>query len=428
LEAVKRYSIKKIILAILWLGVSVGVIVLLVAAMRKNDAAPCKAVVIKITGIETNQKFVDEKDVLQIISNVCGRNPVGKASGSFNLRDIEVALQKNAWIKSAQLFFGNDGTLQVKINERKPIARIFTTNGTSYYIDSNLKMLPLSNKFSARLPLFTGFPTDGIVLTPTDSLLLKNIKAVSMVLQQDSFCNALIEQIDITTQHQFEMVPKVGNTLIAFGNADDAGTKFEKLKLFYKNILVKTGWQKYSSINVQYSNQVVAKLRGQEDKTADSVRTIQMMQIIATTAARMAEDSIRTIVQDDSGNTTDSTIIQQSIQREDNVETSNAVYNTLQPQNPPVVTNPAPNPLPSAKLPASKPVIAKPKLALPPVAKSAAPKPIVPKPTPTTILKPANPTTKPNPVKKPEVTKPTIAKPSNNTNKPKAVMPSKNDY
>jgi cell division protein FtsQ len=422
LDKGKRYSIKKIIFTVLWIGVGISVVLLLVAAMRKNDAAPCKAIAIKINSIEKNQKFVDEKDVLQIISNVCGRNPVGKASGTFNLQDIETALQKNTWIKSAQLFFDNDGVLQVKINERMPIARIFTTNGTSYYIDSTLKMLPPSNKFSARLPLFTGFPTDGIVLSPADSLLLKNIKSVSMVLQQDSFCNALIEQIDITSQHQFEMIPKVGNTLIAFGNADDAGTKFDKLKLFYKNILVKAGWQKYSSINVQYSNQVVAKLRGQEDKTADSVRTLQMMQIIAATAARMAEDSIRTIVQDDSGNTTDSTIIQQSIQREDNVETSNAVYNTLQPQNPPVVTNPAANPLPSAKLlAATKPDIAKPKSTIP-----AAPKPIVSKPA--TILKPANPTTKPLPVKKPEVAKPSTLKPHDTKIKPKAVMPAKNDY
>jgi cell division protein FtsQ len=406
-----NYSIKKILLAIMWLGITVSVTVLLVAAIRKNDTAPCRAVEVNIFGIETDEKFVDENDVLQTIETVCGQNPVGKATGAFNLRKIEAELQKSAWVKSAQLFFDNASVLKVKIYEREPVARIFTTAGSTYYIDTALKMLPLSDKFSARLPLFTGFPSDGIVLSAADSSLLKEVRDISLALQKDSFCMAMIEQVDINAQRNFEMIPKVGNQLIVFGNAEDAGTKFDKLKLFYKNILIKTGWSKYSVINVQYKNQVVAKLRGQEDKTADSVRTLQLMQLIADNAARMAEDSVQSIRQDNSTNTADSTMIQQSIQREDNIETSNAlIADPLQPENPPVVNKPAANPLPSAKPTPVKPLTTKP---VPTKPKPAATKPAATKST----------TQNPTPVKKPTVTKPNA-----NTNKPKAVMPLKNDY
>ncbi len=393
-------------MTILWLGITVSVTVLLVAAIRKNDAAPCKAVEVKIFGIEAEEKFVDENDVLQTIEAACGQNPIGKATGSFNLRKIEAELQKNAWIKSAQLFFDNASVLKVKIYEREPVARVFTVNGSTYYIDTALKMLPLSDKFSARLPLFTGFPSDGIVLSAADSSLLREVRDISIALQKDTFCMAMIDQVDINAQRNFEMIPKVGNQLIVFGNAEDAGIKFDKLKLFYKNILVKTGWSKYSVINVQYKNQVVAKLRGQEDKTADSVRTLQLMQVIAANAARMAEDSVQTIAPDNSNNTVDSSMIQQSIQREDNIETSNAVIsNPLQPENPPVVNKPVTNPLPSAK-----PLPVKPKTI----------KPVPPKPKPAA--------TKPAAQHPPPVKKPTVTKPNANTNKPRAVMPAKNDY
>jgi cell division protein FtsQ len=54
-----------------------------------------------------------------------------------------------------QLFFDNNEVLQVVIDEREPIARIFTVAGNSYYIDSSLERLPLSDKMSARLPVFT---------------------------------------------------------------------------------------------------------------------------------------------------------------------------------------------------------------------------------------------------------------------------------
>ena len=404
MENKKRYSIKKILLALLWVSVGVATSALLVAAIHKNDAAICKDVAIKIYGIETDEKFVDDKDVMHTIENVCGQNPLEKSTGSFNLRQVEAALETSTWIKNAELFFDNNNVLQVKVYEREPVARVFTLTGTSFYIDTALKMLPLSEKFSARLPVFTGFPTDNIVLAKEDSSLLNDIKNISLAIQKDSFRMAMIDQVDITPQRSFEMIPKIGNQLIVFGNADDAETKFEKLKLFYKNIMVKTGWSRYSVINVQYKNQVVAKIRGAEDKTADSVRTLQLMQLIAANAARMAEDSVSAIMPDNSNNTADSSMIQQSIQREDNSETQNAIISDpLQPENPPVVKQPVANPLPSAKPPVPKPVTAKPA--------AAKPKPV---------------TSSPIPVKKPVITKPVVTKP--NTNKPKVVMPNKNDY
>lgn len=393
-------------LAIVWLAVGTAVSVLLVAAIRKNDTAPCRSVEVNIYGIEADEKFVDEKDVLHTVETICERDPVGKSQGGFDLRRIENALQQNEWIKSAQLYFDNANVLHVKIYEREPVARVFTVTGSSFYIDTAMKILPLSEKFSARLPVFTGFPSENIVLSAPDSNLLMEVRDISVTLQKDSFCMALIDQVDINAQRNFEMLPKIGNQLIVFGNAADAGTKFEKLKVFYKNVMVKSGWGKYSVINVQYKGQVVAKLRGQEDKTADSVRTLQLMQLIAAEAARMAEDSVQTIVQDNSTNTADSSMIQQSIQRDDNTESSNAIIsNPLQPENPPVVNKPVVNPLPSAKQPGVKPVTTQ--------SVTAKPKPAAAK----------LPVSNPNPVKKPPA-----AKPVTNANKPRVVMPPKNDY
>jgi cell division protein FtsQ len=43
-----------------------------------------------------------------------------------------------------------------------------------------------------------------------------------------------------------------------FGEAKDFEEKFEKLKTFYTEGLNKTdGWNKYSTINIKYKNQVV---------------------------------------------------------------------------------------------------------------------------------------------------------------------------
>ena len=419
----KRYSIKKILFATLWLAVGTGTAALVIAGVYKNDSKKCKDIKIKISGIENeHEKFVDESDIISTIKNVCNTNPIGKVISSFNLRKIETELEKSKWVKNAELFFDNNDILKVNLQEREPIARVFTTGGTSFYIDTALSMLPLSDKFSARLPVFTGFPSDKIVLSPADSSLLNDIKTISIAIQKDSFRMAMIDQVDITPQQNFEMIPKIGNQIIVFGNATDVEEKFNKLQLFYKNVMVTTGWSKYSEINVQYKNHVVAKIKGAEDKTADSVRTLQIMQQIAVNAARQAQDAVQTILQDNNNNTADSSMIQQSIQRDDNFEKSNAT-NELPPQS--INQPPVPNPLPLAKPVVSKPAVSNPIPSKKPISIAIGTKPAAVKTNP--IVKGNNTALPKKPITSP-VTKPkqNIVQPT--TQKPKVVMPNKNDY
>jgi cell division protein FtsQ len=378
----RNYNIKSILLTTLWVALGGATVFLLVAAIKSKSAHRCKGIEINIHGV-SNNFFVDKKDILNSITTMEKTNPVGKTIGSFNLKKMELELENDVWIKSAELFFDNNEMLQVTVQEREPIARVFTAAGTTFYIDDELAMLPLSEKFSARLPVFTNFPSDKKVLAKADSSLLMDIKMISLAIQKDSFSMAMIEQVDITSQRIFEMIPKIGNQVIVFGDATDVDIKLGKLKLFYKEIMVKAGWDNYSVINLQYKNQVVAKRKGAEDIAADSLRTLQIMQMIAERAQREASDSLQTIQQDNKTNTVDSTMIQQSIQRDENAESA--------PVTNEIVDRPAEQ--------KTQPVLIKEK--------------------PATVKKEIKPILKP-------VQKPAPA--TKDTKQPKAVMEKKNDY
>lgn len=310
-----KNKIRNILVGIWWAATGCAAVVLLVAAVKKKDAKHCKGIEIHISGVSANF-FIDKQDVLKVIGSFAGPNTTGKPIDAFNLAAMEAALKKDVWIQEAELFFDNNDRLRVEVEEREPVARVFTTGGGTFYIDSSITMLPLSEKFSARLPVFTGFPTDTKVLSKADSSLLRDIRNISMKVYSDSFLMAMIEQVDITAQRTFEMVPKIGGQVIVFGNAADLDAKFDKLLQFYKKVIMKTGWNRYSIINLQYKNQVVAKIRGKDDVSADSLRTRQMMEIIAANAARYAEDTITRFIQDDKKNN-DISMIQQSIQRDE---------------------------------------------------------------------------------------------------------------
>ena len=325
--SIKNLNIKKIFLSLFWIAIGAGGIVLLVAAVKNKDAKHCKGIEITISGVNNNF-FIDKKDVLAIINRFTDQAAEGKAIQSFNLRQMEAALEKDVWIKNAELFFDNNDILQANVEEREPVARIFTQAGNTFYIDSSAMMLPLSEKFSARVPVFTSFPSEAKILSTADSSLLFDIKNMSMQLQADSFLMAMIDQVDITPQRSFEMTPKIGNQLIEFGDASEPAAKFKKLKLFYKNIMVKAGWNRYSNINLQYDNQVVAKIRGKEDIATDSLRALQLMQIMAANAAKASADTVQSFLQDNEKKLADTSLIQQSLQRDEIAEPS--ISNTFE--------------------------------------------------------------------------------------------------
>jgi cell division protein FtsQ len=283
----KRYNFKRILIAVFWCLLGVSLIVLLGAAVRKKEGSQCKRIEISIRGA-FNNVFIDEKDVLKIIENLQMGKLEGKSIKQFELLRIEKALQQSEWIKKAEVFLDNNQVLWVNVTEREPIARIFTNTGASFYIDTALTRIPLSDKFSARIPVFTGFSSD---LSNADSLMLKDIKNISSLIIEDSFWMAQIDQVNILKDRTYELIPKVGNHVIEFGNADNYKDKFNNLMVFYKNVLPKVGLNKYSQINAKYQGQIIAIKRGMEDIKLDSIRTSLIMQMIQANIQRQVDDS-----------------------------------------------------------------------------------------------------------------------------------------
>ena len=290
MTASKKYTFKKFLAIAVWIILCSGTVVLLVAAITKKNSEEIEGIEINIAGVKNNY-FIDQKDVLKILVKANGKSLEKAVAGSLDLAEMENALQKDQWIKRAELFFDNKNVLQVKIIEREPVARIFTAAGSSFYLDSSLTRLPLSDKFSPRLPIFTNFPTEVLVLTKQDSLLLKGVKLLGEYIDADPFWMAQIDQVDITPERTFELVPKLGNQVIRFGTAAHYKEKFNKLLAFYKQVQTKTGWNKYSILDLQFKNQVVAVKRDAREIKMDSLSTIQIMKDIIIEAQKRTNDT-----------------------------------------------------------------------------------------------------------------------------------------
>ena len=288
----KKYTFRKILAISVWAILASGVVVLLVAAMTKKNTELITGVDIKISGSDGNY-FINKKEVLTILEKVNGKKLEKSTVSSLDLAGMEASLGKNDWISKAELFFDNNKVLQVKVTEREPIARIFTVSGTSFYIDSSLTKLPLSDKFSERLPVFTSFPADVLVLKKQDSALLSEIKILSEYINSHPFWMAQIDQVDISNAGTFELIPKLGNQVIRFGDAQDCDQKFNKLLTFYKKVETNIGWNKYSVLDIQYKNQVIGVIRDAAEIKSDSLKTVEIMKSIIAEAEKNSNDSTK---------------------------------------------------------------------------------------------------------------------------------------
>ncbi|GAC1585261.1 MAG: hypothetical protein NVS3B19_02540 [Ginsengibacter sp.] len=265
-----------------------ALIVFLCAGVSKQSSMICKNIDISIHGVQNNV-FIDEKDVEKILYDINDGPLVGKKLKDFDLMTMQKILEQNDWIRKAQLYFDNNENLWVNIIEREPIARIFTRTGNTFYLDTSNIKIPLSNKFSARLPVFTNFPDT--LLTRADTNLLADIKNISQYIRKDSFWMAQVDQVDITNERKFEIIPKIGNQVIVFGNGERYEEKFHFLLLLYRDVLSKVGWNKYSKINVEYTGQIVTVKRGFNEVKIDSIKTAEIMKAILMKAQTQLLDS-----------------------------------------------------------------------------------------------------------------------------------------
>ena len=162
------------------------------------------------------------------------------------LNKVEQQFLDHPVVKSAELFTVPEGKLHIEIEERLPIVRIQADN--SFYLDEVGKVIPLSDRFTAKVPLFYG------------ELKEENMQALVQLiskLSSDAFLAA--EVIDFQWQNSaFVLGLRSYPFEVVWGEDIAFEHKVEKLKRFCAFTLENKD-KKFNRINLTYDKQVVAR-------------------------------------------------------------------------------------------------------------------------------------------------------------------------
>lgn len=247
---------KSVLKVFAWLASLAGVVVLMGFIDAKRRSVKCTKVQILIPGADN---FVEREEINAILAQGEGEL-VGRNLENIDIHQIEKTIEANPYIDFAKVYLDMNGIIYVKIRQRQPILRIINAGGQDYYVDSRGLKMPISPNFTANVLVATGNILEGFggrvdtLQTPVGKSLYK----VAYFAKKDTLWDAQIEQLTVNNRQDIELVPRVGIQRIILGNADSLATKFNNLLAFYKQAMPKVGWNAYKTINLKYSNQVVA--------------------------------------------------------------------------------------------------------------------------------------------------------------------------
>lgn len=215
---------------------------------HNDNTTVCKSVNYAIVD-STHAGFITGEEAERILRKA-GLYPIGRQMCQINNTDIEKALAQNSFIDSVKCYKSPNGCVNVIIEQRLPLMRVLSNNGEEYYLDSS------GHRMSPQ-----GYVADLVVATGDISpkFAQKQLVAMGVFLRDDPFWNNQIEQINVQKNGHLQLVPRVGNHLIAFGTADSISTKFRNLYTFYEKVLPEVGWNKYHEISVEHVTQIIGR-------------------------------------------------------------------------------------------------------------------------------------------------------------------------
>jgi cell division protein FtsQ len=260
----RKFNWKRLRDTFIWVMLISGISVLLYFSIQKKSNARVKSLEVNIEGVSESDHLISEKEVLKILTEAAGK-PITKANiSTLNLRRLESKLNKDKRIERADIYFNSNNRLNVRIIQKKPVMRVIDNAGAEYYLDENGKKVPVTRGSAVRVPVVTGIKdTFNVKMVVSDKpSKMKDVFIIMKYIAQDEFLSALIEQAHVENDSTGDivLVPKIGRQKLIFGSAQDMEAKFDNLKIFYRDGLPKRGWNRDKTLNLKYTNQVIATL------------------------------------------------------------------------------------------------------------------------------------------------------------------------
>ena len=164
-----------------------------------------------------------------------------------DLNKIEKTLNAQDMIEKSDVFVSIDGVLKAIVKQKTPIARVYD-GGHSFYVDYEGDKMPLSDNFTARVPIVSG------TINEKNN---KDLAALFRTIYDDAFLKKNIIAIQIMPNGSLKLFNRNYNYFIDFGRTMNMDEKFRNYKAFFQKAVLDSSLYKYNKIDLRFTEQVV---------------------------------------------------------------------------------------------------------------------------------------------------------------------------
>ena len=222
----------------------VGLVLFLYAfSSFKNNSRPISSVNVQFTG--EDNVFITSEMVNKLLIQ-SQKKLYFLPKDAIDLKETEFLLESNDMIKSAQVYLTVNGEVRVKVEQKRPIARVASDD--VFYIDEDGFRMPLSSQHSARVPLVYG------IVGEAD---LETVYKVALMVYNDSFLKTYVTEIHQNENKEISLKLRLLDFEVLVGTLYNLEIKLQNLKAFYQKAKKDKMLDVYKSVNLQFENQVV---------------------------------------------------------------------------------------------------------------------------------------------------------------------------
>jgi len=257
--------LKKSLHIAFWLLLLAGMLFMLTLVGRNAGNKTCSNVFIHIDTTGGN-RFVTKRVIWSKILSM-GDSLKGRSIKDIDFNRLEQAISSISSVHSVSVYAMISGDLFIDVSQRTPVIRVHNMHDEQFYIDTQGKMMELSENYSAPVVIATGYIDEKFSAsrnlaavkndTTSRKTSLQQLYELAMYLQHVPFWEAQIDQIYIDRKNEIIVYPRLGDHAILLGNTNMLEEKFFHLMLFYKKVLSILPWDTYSTINLKFRNQIV---------------------------------------------------------------------------------------------------------------------------------------------------------------------------
>ncbi len=249
---------RRILKILTWIGLAAWFVVILGFVSGEADQVLCMHIDVVLSDT-VHSRFVSDPEIRAMFRSE-GLQLQGYPMKEINTRELERLLEKNAYIKGAEVSTDVSGRMEIRLEQRVPLVRIMPNGRAGFYLDTDGEVLPLSTQFVPHIFLVSGNIKDADGSAGAGKQL-EEIHRFCTYVSEHPFWSEQFVQLYVNRRGEYELIPRVGAHQILMGSMEQWDIKLRNLELLYQQGLSVYGWNSYRIINLKYTNQVICTKR-----------------------------------------------------------------------------------------------------------------------------------------------------------------------